>query len=384
MKTTVSIAALGLAFLLGCGPLGSRASETGEIQDTDFSSKGFRLEVVASGLDTPWAMAFAPDGRLFFTERTGVVRVVGSDGKLREEPLSKIDGSRETGGEGGLMGLALHPNFKENNWMYLSFTNTEPDDVRIVRYTVSGNSLTSPKVILSGIESGRNHVGCALAFGPDGKLYITTGEKYERDLAQDMGSLNGKTLRVNDDGTVPSDNPFVNKQGVRPEIYSFGHRNAQGIDWEPGTRRMYQVEHGPSGADGPGGGDELNRVEAGLDYGWPKVSHDETLAGTVAPVKQWTPAVAPGGCAFYTGSQFANWKGNLFFAALGGRDLIRLKIEDNKVVEEEKLLGGRLGRIRAVANGPEGYIYFSTSNRDGRGRPAETDDRIFKLVPLQK
>jgi glucose/arabinose dehydrogenase len=198
-----------------------------------------------------------------------------------------------------------------------------------------------------------------------------------------MDSLAGKTLRLNDDGTVPADNPFVGQQNVRPEIWSLGHRNAQGIDWQPGTNLQFQTEHGPSGFDGPGGGDEVNIVERGKNYGWPTIDHTRTRAGLESPLLEYTPAVAPASGMFYRGSAFPQFRGNFFFGCLRGQTIIRVVLDGRRVVSQERLLEQKYGRIRAMAEGPDGAIYFSTSNRDGRGTPADTDDRILRLVPVK-
>lgn len=338
------------------------------------------MEVVAKGLQVPWAMAFAPDGRLIFTERPGRVRVI-EEGRLREKPLAVIEDCVHRG-EGGLMGLALHPNFRRNRWLYLAYLYEQNGlKVRVVRYRETGESLIEPKVIIEGIQGNFVHDGTALGFGPDGKLYITTGDAAQRELAQRLDRLESKTLRLNDDGSVPRDNPFVNQKNVRPEIWSYGHRNAQGIDWQPGTGLMFQCEHGPSGFDGPGGGDEVNIVERGKNYGWPEIHHRQTREGIVAPLLEFTPAVAPGGCAFYRGDKIPGWRNNLFVACLRGERLIRVVLEGRRVVKTEDLLVREYGRLRAVASGPDGFLYVSTSNRDGRGRPHADDDRILRLVP---
>ncbi|HKP12649.1 MAG TPA: PQQ-dependent sugar dehydrogenase, partial [Blastocatellia bacterium] len=211
---------------------------------------------------------------------------------------------------------------------------------------------------------------------------VTTGDATQRQLAQKLDSLAGKTLRLNDDGSVPQDNPFVGQQGVRPEIWSTGHRNAQGMDWQPGSNLMFQTEHGPSGFDGPGGGDEVNIVERGKNYGWPLIHHTATREGLEAPLLEYTPAVAPASGMFYRGSAFPEFRGNFFFGCLRGQCLVRVVLDGRRVVSQERLLRD-YGRIRDVAEGPDGAIYFSTSNRDGRGRAASGDDRILRLVPVK-
>ncbi|MGH9882396.1 MAG: PQQ-dependent sugar dehydrogenase, partial [Pyrinomonadaceae bacterium] len=214
-------------------------------------------------------------------------------------------------------------------------------------------------------------------------LYITTGDATERALAQRLDSLAGKTLRLNDDGTVPTDNPFVGQQNARAEIWSYGHRNAQGMDWQPGSDLMFQTEHGPSGFDGPGGGDEVNIVERGKNYGWPLIHHKETRPGLESPLLEYTPACAPASGMFYRGSGFPQFRGNFFFGCLRGQRIIRVVLDGRRVVSQENLLEGKYGRIREVAEGPDGAIYFSTSNRDGRGSPASDDDRIIRLVAIR-
>jgi glucose/arabinose dehydrogenase len=217
-----------------------------------------------------------------------------------------------------------------------------------------------------------------MKFGPDGKLYITTGDATERDIAQDLKSLGGKILRVNDDGSIPSDNPFPHSP-----VWTYGHRNSQGISWDAkGT--MYETEHGPSTFDGPPGGDEVNRIRKGENYGWPLVSHEKTKEGTIAPLLVFTPAEAPASALIYSGRLFPQFKGNLFFGALIGEGLMRVRLSTavpDAIESYEKLADVSYGRIRDVTEGPDGAIYFSTSNRDGRGNPAASDDRIFRIIP---
>jgi glucose/arabinose dehydrogenase len=225
-----------------------------------------------------------------------------------------------------------------------------------------------------------------LRFGPDGKLYITTGDATKQKRAQDLSSINGKTLRLNDDGSVPADNPFVGKGGARPEIWSYGHRNAQGMDFQPVTGLMFQTEHGPSLIDGVSlfkrsGGDEVNLVERGKNYGWDKISHRMTKTGMETPIVEFSPAVAPASGMFYRGNLFPEFKNNFFFGALKGESIVRLVMDERRVVSRDNLIEKKYGRIREVAEAPDGSIWFSTSNRDGRGDPANADDRILRLVP---
>jgi glucose/arabinose dehydrogenase len=310
------------------------------------------------------------------------VRIIRA-GKLQPDPVFTVP-DVEPSSESGLMDLSLHPSFSSNSYVYLAYAyNKGGKKVKVVRYKFDGKTFAEDKVIIDGIEASPNHAGTRCRFGPDGKLYITTGDATDRELAQKMDSLNGKTLRLNDDGTVPPDNPFVGKPDARPEIWTLGHRNAQGLAWQPGTGLMFQTEHGPSGFDGPGGGDEVNIVERGKNYGWPIIHHRDAKTGLESPLLEYTPSCAPASGMFYSGPAFQQFKGNFFFGCLAGKRIIRVVLDGRKVVSQENLLSGTYGRIREMEEGPDGYIYFSTSNRDGRGSPATDDDRIMRLVPAK-
>jgi glucose/arabinose dehydrogenase len=368
-----------LAFACSHPPPGRGA---GEVETSAEAQSSFKVETVVGGLQVPWSIVWDPDGRMIFTERPGRVRVV-ENGKLRPEPIFTVP-DVEPSGESGLMSVALHPQFASNHLIYLSYAYAgDGKRVRVARYRETPTGFVENKVIIENIPAAPNHAGCRLRFGPDGKLYITTGDATQRDLAQKLDSLAGKTLRLNDDGTVPPDNPFVGQQNVRPEIWSYGHRNSQGLDWQPGTNLMFQTEHGPSGFDGPGGGDEVNIVEKGKNYGWPLIHHQMTRAGLESPLLEYTPAVAPASGMFYRGSAFPQFKGNFFFGCLRGERIIRVRLDGRRVISQENLLVGKYGRIRDVAEGPDGFLYFSTSNRDGRGSPADDDDRIIRLTPAK-
>ncbi len=384
--------ACALAFLFSCGARqpgdGAASTDTtgdgGAFQSVGTAEGGavkFRVETVVGNLEVPWSIVFTPDGRMLFTERPGRVRVF-EQGRLRPEPLATIP-DVEQSSESGLMGLTLHPRFAENHQLYLAYAYKQEDSirVRVLRFKETPGGLAERKLIIEDIPAAQFHAGTRLGFGPDGKLYLTTGDSTQKELAQQLNSLAGKTLRLNDDGTIPPDNPFVNQTGARPEIFSYGHRNSQGLDFQPSTGLMFQTEHGPSGNDGPGGGDEVNIVERGKNYGWPVIHHRETRAGMESPLLEYTPAVAPASATFYRGSAFPQFKGNFFFGNLRGECLIRVVLDGRRVVKEERLLDKQYGRIRDVAEGPDGALYFSTSNRDGRGRPKLSDDRIMRLVP---
>lgn len=354
----------------------------GEPESGPKSQVGFKVETVVGHLEVPWSIVWAPDGRMLFTERAGRVSVY-ENGKLRPEPLFTVPDVEPTG-ESGLMSIALHPQFASNRLLYLSYAyKGDGQRVRVVRYRETPAGLSDRFVIIENIPAAQFHAGCRLRFGPDNKLYITTGDATRRELAQRLDSLAGKILRLNDDGTIPADNPFVGQQNARPEIWSYGHRNPQGIDWQPGTSLLFETEHGPSGFDGPGGGDEVNIVEKAKNYGWPEIHHRETRPGMESPLLEYTPACAPASATFYRDSAFPRFRGNFFFGCLKGARIIRVELDARGVVSQEDLLAGKYGRIREVAVGPDGYLYFSTSNRDGRGTPAADDDRIIRLVPLK-
>lgn len=380
-----------LLFVVGCI---SSPAPTGLAENEVVTAKGFdenndnrsseseakfKVETVASGLEVPWAFAFLPDGNMLFTERAGRVRMI-ENGKLKAENIYLVP-DVEPSSESGLMDISIHPKFAENKFVYLAYAyNNDGKRVKVVRYKFDDKTFIEPKIIIDNIPAARFHAGTRANFGPDGKLYVTTGDSTDWDLAQKTDSIAGKTLRLNDDGSIPEDNPFVKDKKYRPEIWTIGHRNAQGLAWSP-DGLMFQTEHGPSGFDGPGGGDEVNIVERGKNYGWAEIHHQQTGQGMESPLLEYTPACAPASAMFYTGDKFPEFKGNFFFGCLRGTRIIRVKLDGRRVVGQENLLEGKFGRIREMAEGPDGYIYFSTSNRDGRGNAVKDDDRILRLVP---
>jgi len=346
------------------------------------SGFGFRVEVVAQKLEIPWALAFAPDGRLFVTERPGRLRVI-ENGQLKSEPVATLpDVLHLDGGEGGLMAIALDPQFTTNHFLYLSYTTRSGSGViinRVVRYREEKGGLSGQTIILDNIPGAQFHDGCRVAFGPDGKLYVTTGDATKRQLAQQMDSLAGKILRLNPDGTIPADNPFPGSP-----VYTFGHRNAQGLAWHPTTKTAFSTEHGPSGFDGPEGGDEFNLIRAGKNYGWPVIHHEQTHPGMEAPLLLFTPAIAPASGTFYQGNRLPEFTNNFFFGAVRGQHLHRVVLAPPDFItvqSHEALLQGTFGRIREVVTGPDGALYFTTSNRDGRAAPGPNDDQVLRIVP---
>lgn len=335
----------------------------------------YKVETVAENLTIPWSIDWLPDGTALFTERNGNLRMIQND-ELIQKPLLSLG----VGGvEGGLLGIAVDPNFQENNFIYLYYTYNEfvSTSNKVVRYQLTDRVLTEDKVIIDGIPGGPFHDGGRIQFGPDGKLYVTTGEAGNPNLAQDVNSLGGKILRINSDGTIPDDNPWEDSP-----IYSIGHRNPQGIDWDK-SGNLVATEHGPSGWRGSAH-DEINVIIPATNYGWPDIIGNETMQGLQNPILQsGDDTWAPSGAEFYYGDKIPQWIGKYFVATLRGNHLhmIDFDLENNKVISHEKLFQDEFGRLRDVQTGPDGYLYILTSNKDGRGIPASNDDRILRIVP---
>jgi glucose/arabinose dehydrogenase len=334
----------------------------------------FTADTVATNLEIPWSMAFAPDGRLFVTERPGRVRIL--DLTLRSSELALTMDDVYAEGEAGLLGLALDPDFAQSRLVYLYYSARLAGGGRVnrvVRYRDAGSRLGERAVRLDDIPAGQIHDGGRLRFGSDGFLYITAGDAANAGLAQDLGSLAGKVLRIAADGTTPRGNPFGSP------IYSYGHRNPQGFDWHPVTGDLWASEHGNTGND------EINVIDSGANYGWPRIEANQTMTGMRTPVTFFNPAIAPSGAAFYRGQLFPRFANNLFVATLRGTHLLRLTLDatTRRVTAQEQLLAGRYGRLRDVVTGPDGSLYFCTNNRDGRGSVTALDDRIVRLVPAQ-
>jgi glucose/arabinose dehydrogenase len=322
--------------------------------------------VVATGLEAPWELVFLPDRRVLLTERPGRVVLFSRGFKSRRVAATlQVD----TGGrkEGGLLGIALDPDFGRNRLVYL-YRTAKSDENQVLRYRLSGNRLVLQRKVVGGLEASDSHNGGRIKFGPDRALWITTGEAYHEELAQDPRSLNGKILRL----------PLAKARGGggRPEIVSLGHRNVQGIDWQPGSNRLFITEFGEENRD------EVNVVRRGGNYGWPEARGSDNGGGRYVPAAWDTGSgnVAPSGAAFVKRRGSA-WTGSFVFGTLRGEQLIRLKVSGARVVGEEHLFEDRFGRIRNVVEGPDGALYLLTSNRDGRGDPRSGDDRVIRLVP---
>lgn len=345
-----------------------------------------RVEAWVTGLEAPWSLVFLPDGRALVSERPGRIRLI-QNGHLEKSPYAVFETTRGASGagdfflnlfargEGGLMGLAVHPKFPTEPYIYAMYTWRGVRGVRnrIVRLVDRGTHGVFDKIVLGGVPGALFHNGGRIAFGPDGMLYATTGEIFEMHMAQDLKAFGGKVLRIDPGGGIPSDNPFPNSP-----VWSYGHRNPQGLAWHPETGALYQSEHGPSGEVGFGAHDEINIIEEGRNYGWPRIVGAPGRAPYVDPIAMWpNTSVPPAGMTFH--------KGALYVATLRSEALIRLRIEGRRVLSIERLFAGDeydgvLGRLRDAVDGPDGHLYVLTSNRDGRGSPRPGDDKILRMT----
>lgn len=362
-------------------------------QDTVLRSAyhDYRVVTVADGLEHPWSIAFLPGGDMLVTERPGRLRIV-RDGRLLPDPVPGVP-EVFARGQGGLLDVVPHPDFATNRLLYISYSKPVGDDqstTAIIRGRFENDRLTGVEELLEADTRGRGHYGSRLAFDRDGYLFITVGERQvpargdlEAHPAQDLSNHHGVVIRLHDDGRVPDDNPFVDRPGARPEIWSYGHRNAQGLAVHPETGDLWANEHGPQG------GDELNLIRQGLNYGWPVVGygvnyrtglaiHEGThREGMEPPVHVWVPSIATSGLLIYTGDRFPEWRGNLFVGGLAGEQLARLTLDGHRVTREETLVQD-MGRIRDVRQGPDGYIYLAIDDRQGGLTP------VVRLEPVQR
>ena len=364
---------LRTATALVAGVLLMFASMTVVAQERTVESKdgSIKVETIADGLDEPWGMAFLPDGRLLVTEKGGTLRIVAKDGTISDpvKGVPKVIAS----GQGGLLDVALDPEFGTNNLVYLSYSEGGDGGVgtAVARGKLNDAAIEDTKIIfrMTPKVQGPNHFGSRLVFAPDGKLFVTLGDRFKFEPAQDLKSHLGKVVRINPDGSVPDDNPFAGKDDALPEIWSYGHRNVQGGAINPKTGKLWTIEFGPKG------GDELNIPEPGKNYGWPVVSWGTHYDGKDIPdppthpefadaVKQWTPVISPSGMTFYTGEVFPNWQGDLLIAGLSSAAIVRLTLDGDKVASEDRIAMG--SRIRDVAQGPDGAVYALTDGGDGK------------------
>ena len=352
----------------------------------------YRVVTVVDGLVQPWAIAWLPNGDALVTERPGRLRIVRG-GKLVPQPVEGVP-PVVFQGQGGLLEVAVHPNFASNRYVYLTYSKAKADGsgatTALVRGTFEKDRLTNVQPLFESVSTGRGHFGGRIAFDGKGHLFLTLGDRQvppEGNLdahpAQDLSNHHGKVVRLNEDGSVPSDNPFVGKAPARPEIWSYGHRNVQGIAIDPATGHVWTNEHGPQG------GDELNLDRAGKNYGWPvigfgvnyttgKAIHSGThREGMEQPLHIWVPSIGISGAAFYTGDRFPQWKGQLFIGGMAGEQLARVVIAGDKVVSRETILPG-VGRLRDVRQGPDGYLYLVTEDDDGKPTP------VVRLEPVER
>jgi glucose/arabinose dehydrogenase len=371
LATALSLAGILLA---GCWPAAAAQTDAPKRK----TGATIRAETFARGLANPWGLAFLPDGRLLVTERPGRMRVVNKDGRLSPplEGMPKV----QAGGQGGLLDVALSPDFISSRLVYFSFSEPRGGGR-------NGTAVARAKLATEGVArlddvqvifrqepaaTGSHHFGSRLAFSRDGNLFVTLGERFHgKDRAQDLGTHFGKVVRIDRDGAVPPDNPFAGRKDARPEIWSYGHRNPQAAAIHPATGQLWVIEHGARG------GDEINVPQAGKNYGWPVISYGRDYSGAKIgvgtaktgmeqPIYYWDPSIAPSGMAFYTGDLVPEWKGNLFVGALAGRALHRLVLDGDEIVGEERLLADLGERIRDVRSGPDGALWLLTDSSDGR------------------
>ncbi|MFO7979047.1 MAG: PQQ-dependent sugar dehydrogenase [Bacteroidales bacterium] len=373
---------LHLVFLLMFSFLFSCASERNDSQPGTHSSGSFHfsLDTLATGLENPWSMAFLPDGRILIAERPGRLRIF-ADGQLQPDPVEGIP-QVWANGQGGLLEVVLHPDYENNGWIYLGYSlqGNGGGNTAISRGRLQGNQFTDHELLFHGQPhtGAGHHFGTRIVFDRDHYLFTTIGDRGQMDNAQTLSNHNGKVLRINDDGSVPADNPFTDDTEARNEIWSYGHRNIQGMALHPATGQLWAHEHGARG------GDEINRIIKGENYGWPEVTHgidydgsiispDTTREGMVDPIYHWTPSIAPCGMTFVTGDRYPQWENNILAGALAGQHIHRVVLEGDQVVQTEKLLEG-MARFRAVQQSPDGYIYVLT----------ESPGLFFRIIPLDQ
>jgi aldose sugar dehydrogenase len=375
MRRIATTLAPVLVVLLGCTSAEPRVAENGtqdEAPGDAAATHDYRVNELVTGLANPWSMAFLPGGDILVTERPGRVRLIRG-GVLRPEP---VDGAppAQSGGQGGMLDIVLHPGFDTNRLVYISYSKAVSGGrtTAVARARWEDDRLEGlvDVFVAQAAGSAGQHFGSRIVFDRNGSMYVTIGDRGTAERAQNLNDHAGTTLRLHDDGSVPDDNPFVGRDDARPEIFTYGNRNPQGLAVHPETGEVWLNEHGPRG------GDEINRLEAGGNYGWPNfryANHYDGRSipdyqpgqGVVLPLVDWTPALAPSGLAFYTGDRFPNWRGSVFSGGLVGQQIRRVVFDGTEVVHQEQLLADYGARIRDVRQGPDGYIYFLTDSSSG-------------------
>jgi glucose/arabinose dehydrogenase len=383
-RMRVSIAALGIAALVTVAVSGQTSSRS--------ALHDYRVVTVVDGLIQPWSIAFLPGGDALITERPGRLRIL-RQGKLLPQPVEGIPKVFHSG-QGGLLEVMPHPNFASNRLLYISYSKPGATDAdsrtALIRARFENDKLTQVQEIFDAVSKGRGHYSGKIAFDKNGYLFLSLGDRQvppegnlEAHPAQDLSNHHGKIVRLHDDGRVPADNPFVSRTGAKPEIWSYGHRNVQGLAIHPETGDLWADEHGPQG------GDEVNLIQPGKNYGWPVigygVNYQTGLAihsgthrqGMEQPIRVWVPSIGISGLMIYTGDKFPQWRGNLFIGGMAGQQLSRLTLDGQRVINEETLVQQR-GRIRDIRQGPDGHIYLVTDDRDGKPTP------VLRVEPVSR
>ena len=385
MSRVISRVVAGVLVLLGTATLSGNTMFTSAVHD-------YRVVTVVDGLVQPWSIAFLPGGDMLITERPGRLRIV-RQGKLLPQPVEGIP-KVFTSSQGGLLEVMPHPDFTSNRLLYLTYSKAGATDAQatttLIRGRFENDRLTNVQQLFEATAQGRNHFSGKIAFDGKGYLFLSAGDRQappegnlEAHPAQDVSNHQGKIIRLHDDGRVPADNPLLKRPGARPEIWSYGHRNVQGLAIHPVTGDLWANEHGPQG------GDELNRIQPGMNYGWPVIGYGVNYTtgaaihagthrdGMQQPVNVWVPSIGISGLMIYTGDKFPQWKGNMFAGGMNGQQLSRLTLDGQRVVSQE-LLVQRMGRIRDVRQGPDGYIYLVTDDREGKPTP------VYRMEPVER
>ena len=379
MRLGRALASVSLGLMFSAQPALAEPSFSKTLVQPVAAGPSFAVKRLVDGLDQPWAVAWLPSGELLITERTGQLVRVAPNFKSKPVPITGLPNTIAVDGQGGLFDVAVHPNYRENSLIYLSYSESAADSFMsgsgtvLARARLKGNTLDDFRVLfrMQPASRGGRHFGGRIVFAGDGTVFLTLGDRGSEERAQRAKDHAGSVIRLHDDGRVPADNPFVNHGSYLPESFSRGNRNIQGATLHPRTGELWTHEHGPQG------GDEVNIIRAGRNYGWPTITYGVNYVtgtpigeghrkpGLEQPLHVWVPSIAPSGLAFYNGPHFPAWKESLFLGALRGQALVRLELNGDKVVREERLLSGQVGRVRDVRQGPDGYLYLLTDSPSG-------------------